>query len=228
MKTAILFVGTIRTWDSCKENFLQTLGNRDADVFVTTYDLQYAYHPYIRQSLNFHQDYYLDTSAIEQKFEGINLKRIMIDNIDTYVDEHVKPYISAKYPSDAYLSLSQYFKLRDGMQMIRDEEQKTGVEYDCIIKTRSDIIYNQIDDLDISDSVYVDGSGAGVFPCDWIFISNRKNAFQLTNFIEEEMKDMKHESSLVDMPHKLFLNGINSTGATLKLLPLVKGLVRAR
>lgn len=67
-----------------------------------------------------------------------------------------------------------------------------------------------------------------MFPCDWIFACSRENALTMDSFIIEEMKDMKNETSLVDLPHKLFLNGILSTKAELVPMPLIKGIVRAR
>ena len=42
-----------------------------------------------------------------------------------------------------------------------------------------------------------------------------------------EIRDMKNDSRLVDLPHKLFLNGIKVSSNELKLAPLVKTIVRA-
>jgi hypothetical protein len=39
---------------------------------------------------------------------------------------------------------------------------------------------------------------------------------------------MRNESSLVDLPHKLFLNGMLSTGAKVRALPIIRGIVRAK
>ena len=43
MKTAVLLIGNIRDWESCKPSFKQALG--DHDIFVSTYDVRYNYHP---------------------------------------------------------------------------------------------------------------------------------------------------------------------------------------
>ena len=227
MKTAIILVGNVRTWEQCKENFIATFGD-DVDIFVTTYNKQYAYHPYIQQSLNFYEDRNLDTVEMEKLFSGLNLRGTIIDDIDSYVDTHVKPYICNKFPQDAFLSLAQYFKLHGGIEHIKKYEDLQGFKYDRIIKTRFDIMYNPIEDLVLDDCVYVDGSGAGVFPCDWIFVTTREVALSVDDFIMKEIRDMKNESSLVDLPHKLFLNGIRASAKELRLAPLVKTIVRAR
>jgi hypothetical protein len=227
MKTAIILVGNVRTWETCKDNFISVLGN-DADIFVTTYNKQYAYHPYIQQSLNFYDDRSLDGGEMEKMFSNLNLRGSIIDDIDSYVDVSVKPYICNRFPRDAYLSLAQYFKLNDGIELVKKYEESNEIKYDRIIKTRFDIMYNPMENIVSDDGVYVDGSGAGVFPCDWIFITSRATALSINDFIMGEIRDMKNESSLADLPHKLFLNGIRASTKELRLAPLVKTIVRAR
>ncbi len=227
VKTAILLVGNLRTWDMCRDNFISVFGEHRPDVFVTTYDMQYAYHPYIKQSLNFYEDQMLTNDSIMSKFAGLNLVGVRIDEISTYVERNVKPFISNRFPKDAFLSLSQYFKLHDGLKMVQDHEQAIGEKYDVIVKTRFDVLHDRYSVPPV-DKIHIDGSGAGVFPCDWIFACSRENALKMDSFIVEEMKDMKNETSLVDLPHKLFLNGIVSTKAELVPMPLIKGIVRAR
>lgn len=227
MKTAIILVGNVRTWEQCKENFISTFGN-DVDIFLSTYDKQYAYHPCIKQTFNFYKDANLTEEEIRAMFSDLKLTGCIIDNIDTYVDNNVKPFICKRFPVDAYLNFSQYFKLNDGLNMIKRHEESNGFQYERIIKTRFDIMYNPMDGIEHGDSVYVDGSGAGVFPCDWIFVTSRGVAQSINDFIMGEIRDMKNESSLVDMPHKLFLNGIKASTNELKIAPLVKTIVRAR
>lgn len=227
MKTAIILVGNVRTWEQCKENFIATFGS-DADIFVSTYNKQYAYHPYIQQSLNFYKDVDLTEEELQRMFSGLNLSGCIIDNIDTYVDTNVKPFICNRFPRDAHLSLAQYFKLNDGLNLVKKHEESHGFQYERIIKTRFDIMYNPLNGIEHGDSVYVDGSGAGVFPCDWIFVTSRGVAQSINDFIMGEIQDMKNDSSLVDLPHKLFLNGIKAGSSELKLAPLVKTIVRAR
>lgn len=220
-------VGNIRTWELCRENFVDVLGRLGPEVFITTYNRQYAYHPYVQQSLNFHQDVDLDAPSIRSMFSELDVQQIMINDIDSYVNTWVKPLISSRFPEDAFLTLAQYFKLHDGMKMILEQERLNGYQYDCIMKTRFDVTYNEFDPTRLKEEVYVDGSDACVFPCDWTFIASRKNALAIDQFIYQEMLDMKHESSLVDLPHKLFLNGIKASGAELRAVPLISGIVRA-
>jgi hypothetical protein len=226
MKTAIILVGNIRTWEKCRKNFIDSFGN-EADIFLSTYNKQYAYHPYIQQSLNFDEDNNLSEEEIKEMFREIKLSDCIIDDIETYVEEKVKPFICNKFPKDSHLSLSQYFKLNDGLNLIKKQEEVRGFKYDRIIKTRFDIIHNPITGIKNNNSVYVDAHGAGVFPCDWIFISNRDNAYSINNFIIREIKDMKNETSIIDMPHKLFLNGIKASGGNILPVSLIRTIVRA-
>ena len=227
MKTAIIIAGNVRTWEKCKDSFISVFGT-ETDIFVSTYNRQYAYHHWIKQSLNFHEDFDLSKEHMQTMFSGLNLRGCIIDDIDSYVDTNVKPHICNKFPGDAYLSLAQYFKLNDAIDMMKKYEESNGFKYDRVIKTRFDITYNPIDCPNIDDRVYIDGSGAGVFPCDWIFIANRRITLSINDFIMGEIRDMKHESSLADMPHKLFLNGIRASAKELQPSPLVNSIIRAK
>lgn len=227
MKTAVLLVGNIRTWEQCKDSFIQTFG-AGVDVFVTTYNKRYAYHPYIQGQLNFYDDQILNREEIQVLFKEVNLAEIHIDDIDSYVDTSVKPFICDKFPKESYLSLSQYFKLNDGINMILEHEKAKGFKYDCIIKSRFDVTYNKFNIPVLDNVVYVDRYGAGVFPCDWIFITTRNSAVSMNESIMSEIKDMKHESSLQDMPHKLFLNGIKDSSNELRTEHMISALVRGR
>jgi hypothetical protein len=80
MKTAILLVGNIRTWSYCKENFIQTFGHLNPDIFVSTYNLQYNHHPYIRNLIGDNEDAWLTNEEIADIFSGINVKNISIDS----------------------------------------------------------------------------------------------------------------------------------------------------
>jgi len=110
MNMAIVLVGNIRTWNSCRNNFISVFGRYTPDVFIQTYDRQYAYHPYIQKTLNFYEDTTLDAETIQEMFSGIKVSGLSINSIDSYVDTKVKPFISSKFPDGAHLSLSQYFR----------------------------------------------------------------------------------------------------------------------
>ena len=216
MKTAILLVGKVRTWDRCKPNFMAAFGSLNADVFVSTYGTQYAYHPWIQKTTNFNQERVLTQEQVVEKLGGLNVRSCVVDGIESYVDSRVKPFICDKFPRDAHLSLSQYFKLNDCISAMNLHEKENG-NYDVVIKTRFDITYastieSMLPTMDLRSTVYVDAHGAGVYPCDWIVMGNRTNMMNTNKFVMNEIRDMKNESSLQDMPHKLFLNGVLSTG----------------
>ena len=228
MNMAIVLVGNIRTWNSCRNNFISVFGRYTPDVFIQTYDRQYAYHPYIQKTLNFYEDTTLDAETIQEMFSGIKVSGLSINSIDSYVDTKVKPFISSKFPDGAHLSLSQYFSLHDALGVVRDMEDSTNKKYDCIVKTRFDVIHNDFEVECSPHEICVDAHGAGVFPCDWTIIATRDNMLSVDEFIMSEIRDMRNESSLVDLPHKLFLNGMLSTGAKVRALPIIRGIVRAK
>lgn len=215
MKVAILIVGNVRTWDRCKPNFMAVFDSLNADVFVSTYGTQYAYHPWIQKTTNFNQERVLTQEQVLKKLEGLNVRSCVVDDIDSYVDSRVKPFICDRFPPDSHLSLSQYFKLNDCISAMKSHEKENG-NYDVVIKTRFDITYastieSMLPTMDLESTVYVDAHGAGVYPCDWIVIGSRTNMMNTNKFVMGEIRDMKNESSLLDMPHKLFLNGVLST-----------------
>jgi hypothetical protein len=195
---------------------------------VQTYDKQYAYHPYIQKTTNFYEENTLDAETIRGLFSGVNVQGLVVSELDSYVDTQVKPFISDKFPDGAHLSLSQYFSLHDALGMVADMESLKNKKYDCIVKTRFDVLHNDFS-LDCSAlEICVDAHGAGVFPCDWTVIATRDNMFSVDEFIMSEIRDMKHDSSTIDLPHKLFLNGMLFTGAKVRTMPLIKGIVRGR
>ena len=224
MKTAIILVGNVRTWNQCKKNFIETFGT-DTDIFIQTYTKQYAYHPWVQRSLNFFDDCILDNVA--EMFNGLNVRGQSITDLDEYVNLVVKPGISDKFPADAYQTLAQYFKLNDGILNVRHYESVKGFQYDRIIKTRFDVEYYPFDQDMRNDEVYVDSNGAGVYPCDWILVANRNTSIAINDFIIREIRDPKDATSLDLLPHKLFLNGIRSTTHEPFTRPLIKSIIRA-
>jgi len=76
MKTAIIIIGHIRTWIECKDNFIESFGHLNPDVYVSTYDLQYNYHPAQQHWMANALDNHLTYEEINNLFNNINLIKL--------------------------------------------------------------------------------------------------------------------------------------------------------
>lgn len=229
MNIAIFLVGNIRTWDRCKESFISSFTNLNSDIFISTYTTQYAYHPYIQQTTNFYDEISLSYDQVGYKFHGMNIRSIVIDDIDEYVNK-VKTKISKRYSEGLpHHTFSQYFKINDCVNELLKIECETKTTYDIIIKTRFDIKYNEkcISQAltNLGESVLYIDSG-NVFPSDWILISNRKNFLSLNNSIISEITDMKTETSTKDVPHGMLANAIRASNLTCRTEKFVSTIER--
>jgi hypothetical protein len=133
MKIAILLCGHIRTWEKCKNSFLNTFP-KDVDVFMHTYSSQYHYHPYIQNQIQLDNE--INNKILIDIKELVNLPNLKRIVIEKEIDE-----IDMKeYP----INFDIYSQLRkvDLCNELRKEwENEHGFKYDVVIKTRFDIYY---------------------------------------------------------------------------------------
>jgi len=71
MKTAVLLVGNVRTWEKCKDNFVEVFGKYNPDIFLATYDTRYGYHPAVRNRIGYYDDEILSRKEIADMFKGL-------------------------------------------------------------------------------------------------------------------------------------------------------------
>jgi hypothetical protein len=205
MKTAILLIGPIRTWANCKQNFNEIFGHLNPDVYVNTYYSQYEYHPAVRQDTNFYDEVYLNDNQIHKMFNEVNIKNINIDHLNVY-SKKCRSKIDAKF-LNSIQNLYQYFKILDTFQIIYNQEILMGCKYDCIIKTRCDIILNKfVNNLDLNKNILIDDGN--LYPNDCLFMTSRDAAVNIINYIISEIKCVTDLTNLDRMPHNLFGNAI--------------------
>ncbi len=74
-KIAILLCGNIRTWELCKQNFIESFGHlENADLFVCASNIQYDYHPVIAGRLNdFNDCLYMGIDDIKPMFSDMDM-----------------------------------------------------------------------------------------------------------------------------------------------------------
>jgi hypothetical protein len=215
MKTAILLVGNIRTWSYCKENFLQTFGHLNPDIFVSTYNLQYNHHPYIRNLIGDNEDAWLTNEEIADIFSGINVKNISIDsNLHYNLPEDVNSLFTG-----LETTFFQYLKFFQSVQIMNEYD-----EYDLVIKTRCDLLYNPINFDNVLNSIIIDSGN--VYPNDCILIANKNNIVNISEFIMQEFFNPIYSNSHDTPPHGLLCNAINHLNIPVQQQKIMNCVVR--
>jgi hypothetical protein len=204
MKVAILIVGHIRTWKECKNNFLESFIHLNPDVFVSTYDLQYNYHPAGRHWMGNTPDEYLLSDEIKNLFNDINLIDIEVEKIENVLNiyENDKQYLHFNFQEDQHTVL-QYRKINKALELMKQNEIKNAFEYDAVIKIRSDIYHKKFQ-FDIPENS-VTVSSKNVFPNDILIASKREVFIKLFEFINAEFYNQTYTDSHLRPPHNLLL-----------------------
>jgi len=208
MKTAIVITGNIRTWNECKDNFIKSFGHLNADIFASTYDLQYEYHPAQKRWMGGSPDVYLSFEEITNMLDGINLIGLDYEKInDARNDYHqFKSKLHPVFQNDSG-NYFQYRKLKRVVDMVTLNETKNQIKYDNIIKLRFDIHYN-IFNYDITQNIVIISTGE-TYPNDVMFATTRDNFIKLTEFYINEIQTPIYSDSHLHPPHNLFLRGFN-------------------
>jgi hypothetical protein len=191
MKTAILLVGNIRTWDYCKPNFIDTFNKYNPDIFLVIDNYRYGHHPAIQSRIGDNADEHIDESYVEKMFADLNLKNYAIT---ARVSQNIQKICPNFLNMESTFSQVEKFKLCAGM-LVQD--------YDCVIKTRCDLLYHSldVDNLNLNESILVDSGN--VFPNDCIVVTNKTNMINISNFMYQEMFTQKHPESHLNPPHGL-------------------------
>lgn len=230
MKTAILLNGNIRTIDQCKNNILDCFEHLNPDYYVSTYYNQFGYHPFVKGSINYHEDPVLSEKEIIDKFASFNLKSILIEDIvkinEFYRQEESKFNSSMKGLESSFL---QYTKFKKGLDLIRKFENNNSFQYDIIIKTRCDLFHSdiikQISLNDLAQKLII--STGNVFPNDCILISSKNNIFKIIDFIVEEFYKYSNNISNQKAPHGLLLAAAQSIPLIIDSYNIMSYVVRA-
>jgi hypothetical protein len=211
MKTAILLTGNVRTWDKTKDSFTSIFGNT-ADIFLATYNRRYNYHPYIQEQFGLWDDEILDNDRIFELFEGFNLKKIYID--DNSTDYKVPDGVDSRQKANES-TYYQYLKFRQCVELMMQQEQEQGWQYDVAIKSRTDLIYVARNNVTIDVNAITIDTG-NIFPNDHMFISKRDNIVAMSGFIMEEFYNPKFEDSHEVPPHRILHNSMKNFNLEIK------------
>jgi len=225
MKVAILITGHIRTWSECKNNFLESFNHLKPDVFVSTYDLQYNYHPAGQHWMGGIPDTYLSTREIESLFKEVNTIVIDVEKIESVYSDYTDrlPYIETNFKNDLHTFL-QYRKISRAIQFMKNYENEINSKYDVVIKIRSDIYHNKFDCKIGDNSVIVDSGN--LFPNDVFIASMRDNFIKLIEFINSEFYNQIYSDSHLRPPHNLLLCGCKHFGLDINVEDLMQYVLR--
>lgn len=225
MKTAILIVGHIRTWDVCKKNFIESFGHLNPDIFATVYDLQYNYHPAQQKWMNGEADNYLTQEQIVSLFHNMNLIGLDYEKIENVINEYknIENNVHINFKKEINTIL-QCRKIIRGIDMINQCETMLNNNYDVIIKIRSDIEHNKFDYKIDEKNVII--SNGNVYPNDVIIAASRDNFVKISEFLKSEFFNPIFNDSHLKAPHNLFLRAFNYCGLEVEEKNLMKFVAR--
>lgn len=227
MKTAIVINGFLRTWNGTRQNFIQTFSHLNADIFVSTYDRQYGYHPHIVNLFNAKEEFILPNEIIREMFEPIDPTMLLVDNaelIDKAIDNEM-PHIHPRM-REFKNSFGQSRKLKVISDQVRKHEEANDFKYDVIIKTRADLLYNDNLDLSMGEKDIIIDSG-NKYPNDWFFMVNREDYYYIVDYLYYEFFNFTNSTNADHPPHKLHENAFMSRNLNVRPRRLAKSVLRA-
>jgi hypothetical protein len=210
MKKALLLIGNVRTWEHCKENFKKTYG--DMDIFISTYDLKYGYHPAVKSTISDYDDEVITKEQLLDWFSDLNLIDLNfechIDNAVLISEEDAKLHPNLQ---NIHSSFAQYRKLKLATDMVKKYEEDNNFKYDVLIRARFDLMYNSVDFPVSSDELIcnnISGDPDSEFLGDHFFMCSRDNMIKISEFIYSEFYSPVYDDSHLSPPHGLLRNSI--------------------
>lgn len=225
MKVAIIIIGHIRTWTECEPNFIDSFGHLNPDVFISTYDLQYNYHPAQQRWMGGTSDNYLSFDEIQNFVSNINVVELDVELINKTINdyEQIRYKLHHNFQNDSH-TYFQYRKINRMVESMKRQENKNKCKYDVVIKMRFDIHHNKFN-YKIDDGIVIISSG-NVFPNDVIFATTRNNFVKISNFCNSELYKPIFNDSHLKPPHTLLLRGFDYCNLEIKERDLMKYVVR--
>lgn len=226
MRTAIILSGFVRTWEETASSFNSTFSHMNPDIFVTTYNKRYGYHPHIKNKINYYDDEYIDVQKIEGMFTSITPKFVEVEDadiLDKIIDDENKNMHPAMQGFNN--SFGQARKLKLMVDYIQEYEKENNIVYDTIIKTRCDMLYHDNIDFNIaSNEVLVDKGN--VFPNDCVYMCNRDSFINATNYVFDEFYQYRNPKSSVAAPHGVLEAAFLNSNLKIITRPIMRSVLR--
>lgn len=204
MKVAVLVCGNIRTWEKCSKEWLKSY-----DCFASTYTEQYNYHPYIQS---------LSPDCKEHEITQEMFKELLKDFKDSVIvsskrNENIEKTFDPNM-KDIYHGYYQYSCILRGLKCIEKYEQKHGIKYDIIIRTRFDISYTDyFQESKYFDFAYKGGIILNSFhhqPSDTFIMSNPKQLNEIVEYCLHQYTNPIGPTSWECPPHGMLKDAINN------------------
>jgi hypothetical protein len=227
MKTAIIIAGHIRTWEKTRDSFLKIFSHLSPDVYVTTYDKQYGYHPHIKGLTGYHEDVILDEESVINSFKGVGVNTYVDITDSDMMDSYIAQQKVAIHPRMQNMenSLGQFLKLQHAVNSIIDIETQNNFKYDYIMKTRADALYEDNVQLSLTEKEVLIDIG-NTFPNDQFMMANHDDFIGISNFMVNEFYNFTVPSSSQSPPHTMLLNAMNSQGVTITSKKILRSILR--
>lgn len=229
MKVAVLLAGNIRTLDLCKQNILDSFKFLSPDYFVSTYNTSHQYHPLVKGAIRFNDEYILADDAIKNKFFDFSPKSFKIDTIDFaenfYISESKKFNRNMLFNNSSHFL--QFWKIKQGLDLIQQYELENNINYDVIIKTRTDLIHKDLSSIDfsnINEKVVV--CNGAIELNDQIIISSKTNIISIIDSMLDEFYNFTNNYSKINPPHGLLKYSINKNILKTDIQPLLEYIQR--
>ena len=162
MKVAVCISGFIRTWDFTRKSFESFVcGNDSVDIFIHTYYQNYYECSAEMKDIKYNKEQILD------KFSGLNLVDYVIEDRNEIEKEILSQALRFNFAGSFRSLINESsdqnskkvplgYRIYDQLRKIylcNELRKKTNIKYDCVIKTRFDVLYYQKLEL----SQYIDG-----------------------------------------------------------------------
>jgi len=213
MRSVLILTGNIRTFEQCKNMFMDIIDKYNCDVFICTSNFQYQLHPYQKQANNFYLEKELTNNEIYEKLHDLYANEIIIlseDDINfqytTYTGDHDDYLKDLKY---------QFFRKKIVYDIIQSYEIIQNIKYDYIISTRFDMYMdiNTLPDKVLGNDIYVSYFSHGHI-ADQIFVAGSiEDLIKLNDFILKHLKNFSENDI-----HKILYKGVEHLKLELKSL----------
>jgi hypothetical protein len=184
MKIAIILVGHIRTWEKCKQSFIDTFNKYDPDIYLYTYNTP-----------NYKSDTKLSEVDIREIFKDIRIHSLIIKDENEVFKEadekYTKYYIeNGNTKKERFAEFCcQYINIKNCFEVV----ENSGINYDFVVKTRPDMLYY----FDPSD-IFIDGHKNS----NNIYTSNQHNTCDF--FAVSTFDKMKRYCNTIDILPKCY------------------------
>lgn len=130
-KIAIILIGHMRSWNICKEYFMQYFNKYNPDVYALTYN-----------TINFNSnDNVLTNEEIVESLKDINVVKLRIKDENVVFEEAKNKYSKFQIDQNRDANAISWTCQLLNLETCFNDIIESGIKYDYVIKTRYDVQY---------------------------------------------------------------------------------------